>query len=70
MELRGKNKVELIILFRFWLTASQKQDTSNELKAPEVSESFSHSHLIFQKHLDYFKLSQAEEDNHPINKVP
>lgn len=59
-------------LFRFQLTANQNQDTSCELKASEVLESFRHSHLTFWKHLCFaffFKLSQAEEENHAINKT-
>lgn len=36
-----------MILFMFPLTANQNQDTS-ELKAPEVVESFRHSHLILE----------------------
>lgn len=60
-----------MILFRFWLTANQDQDTPCKLKVPEVSESFSHLILEIFGLLRFVlkKLSLAEEDNHVINTI-
>lgn len=71
MELGDGSKVNLMILFRFWLTTNQHQDTSCELKAPEVLESFSHLILEIFGLLFFIlkKLSLAEEDNHDINMI-
>lgn len=69
VEISGGSKVDLKILFRFQLTANQDQDSSCELKVPEILESFSCLILEILGLLFFIlkKLSLAEEDNHVIN---